>query len=62
MPAQAGIQKKLNFLGSRVHGNDEGGVFGALLMLGVLLRIFFSRRGLLRFKPAYHLSQLLMQR
>ncbi len=26
MPAQAGIQKHFNLLGSRLRGNDEGGV------------------------------------
>jgi hypothetical protein len=27
MPAQAGIQKHLNFLGSRLRGNDDRRVF-----------------------------------
>jgi hypothetical protein len=27
MPAQAGIQKQLNLLGSRLRGNDESGIF-----------------------------------
>ena len=31
MPAQAGIQKHLNFLGSRLRGNDEGGAFQTFL-------------------------------
>ena len=31
MPAEAGIQKHLNFLGSRIRGNDESGVFQAFL-------------------------------
>ena len=31
MPAQAGIQKHLEFLGSRFRGNDESGVFQSFI-------------------------------